>query len=570
MIYFVATSGGIMASPIELLRQGRTDELWLMCCGFIDLSLDHFMNIQKRLLMEQLERLKASHIGNKVMRGATPRTVEEFRRQVPLTSYGDYCPELQERREYALPARPARWIRTSGYSGTYDIKWVPWSRRFEAEMEKALLACVFLSGSRHRGDIRHAREHMKVLYTLGGSEYGTGAMGELLRRSLGFDFLPAEREGLSFTEKVEAGLAEALYRGLDGFGGLPSVLVMVAERMQQRRELDVGFLLNHPAALFRLARGLARSRLAHRPLLPRDLWNIKAIIGGGTDSAVFAGKVEEMWGRRPLELYAGSEGGICAVQTWDGGGLTFVPNLNFLEFIPEEEHSRWRLDHSYRPNTVLLDEVEPDRNYEIIITNFHGGALTRFRVGDMIRIISLRNEACGIGLPQMVFYGRADYLIDIAGLGRLTERIIWEALENTGVSYVDWTARKEVAGGRALLHLYVEPGGMTTTDERSLAEAVGRELDRLDQRYHHNPYQIYGAGPGAAPGAGPELIEVTLLPAGTFAEYTARQQAEGADLGHLKPQHINPTDRVLASLLSPAGAGRGPAGAVPGAAEVVE
>ena len=149
----------------------------------------------------------------------------------------------------------------------------------------------------------------------------------------------------------------------------------------------------------------------------------------------------------------------------------------------------------------------------------------------------------------MVFYGRADYLIDIAGLGRLTERIIWEALENTGVPYVDWTARKEVAGGRALLHLYVEPGGMTTTEERSLAEALGRELDRLDQRYHHNPYQIYGAGSGAAAAAGPGLIEVTLLPAGTFAEYTARQQAEGADLGHLKPQHINPTDRVLASLL---------------------
>lgn len=531
------------------------DELWLMCCGFIDLSIDHFMTIQKRLLLEQIERLKASHIGRKVMHGAAPQSVDEFRRLVPLTSYADYCPELQERREYALPAPPARWIRTSGYSGTYDIKWVPWSRRFEAEMEKVLLACVFLSGSRCRGDIRHAREHMKVLYTLGGAEYGTGAMGELLRRSLGFEFLPADREGLSFTEKIEEGLAEALYRGLDGFGGLPSVLVTVAERMQQRRTMDPGFLLKHPAALLRLARGLVRSRLAHRPLLPRDLWDVKAIIGGGTDSAVFARKVEEMWGRRPLELYAGSEGGVCAVQTWDGGGLTFVPNLNFLEFIPEEEHSRWRLDHSYRPQTVLLDEVEPNRNYEIVITNFHGGALTRFRVGDMVRIISLHNRASRIGLPQMVFHGRADYLIDIAGLGRLTERIIWEALENTGVPYTDWTARKEVADGRALLHLYVEPGEAALR-ESGLAEAIGRELDRLDGRYHHNPYQIYGGGNGAGPG----LVEVTLLPAGAFAEYTARQQADGADLGHLKPRHINPEDSVIASLLSSPPAGGSQAG----------
>ena len=127
-----------MVRPIDLLRQGRKNELWLMCCGFIDLSLDHFMTIQKRLLLEQIDLLKASRMGTKVMRGAMPQTVEEFRREVPLTTYSDYCPELQERREYVLPAKPIRWIRTSGYSGTYDIKWVPWSARFAAECEKVM------------------------------------------------------------------------------------------------------------------------------------------------------------------------------------------------------------------------------------------------------------------------------------------------------------------------------------------------------------------------------------------------------------------------------------------------
>jgi len=44
-------------------------------------------------------------------------------------------------------------------------------------------------------------------------------------------------------------------------------------------------------------------------------------------------------------------------------------------------------------------------------------------------------------------------------------------------------------------------------------------------------------------------VNVTLLPSGTFADYTARRQAEGADLAHLKPPHVNPSEKVLSGLL---------------------
>jgi len=46
-----------MTRPIDLMRQGRKEELWQMCCGFLDLSLEQFMTIQKRLLLEQIELL---------------------------------------------------------------------------------------------------------------------------------------------------------------------------------------------------------------------------------------------------------------------------------------------------------------------------------------------------------------------------------------------------------------------------------------------------------------------------------------------------------------------------------
>jgi hypothetical protein len=280
-------------------------------------------------------------------------------------------------------------------------------------------------------------------------------------------------------------------------------------------------------------------------------------MGGGTDSAVFKRRVEEMWGRRPLELYGGTEGGIYSVQTWDYNGLTFVPNLNFLEFIPEDEHLKWQIDHSYKPKTVLLDELQPNQNYEMIITNLHGGPLVRFRIGDMIRIISLRNEESRINLPQMVFYGRADYVIDIAGLGRLTERIVWEALENTRIPYVEWTARKEVEGDRAFLHLYIEPKYIDGIAERDIAASFSCELQKLDSQYHHNPYNIYDSDTEDRAESESRQVEITLLPQGTFAGFIARRQAEGADLGHLKPPHINPTDSVLAALVPPSSLRRG-------------
>jgi len=43
----------------------------------------------------------------------------------------------------------------------------------------------------------------------------------------------------------------------------------------------------------------------------------------------------------------------------------------------------------------------------------------------------------------MAFERRADDRIDV-GLMRFTEKMIWQAIENTTIPYKDWTARKEI------------------------------------------------------------------------------------------------------------------------------
>jgi hypothetical protein len=369
-------------------------------------------------------------------------------------------------------------------------------------------------------------------------------MAEMLGLQTSVNYLPSMRlaERLSFEGRVRLGFKQALSQGFGYFFGLSMVLVTVGDKFSRSsNKVNIRPLLSQPRALLRLSKGLARSKLARRSMLPRDLWSIKGIICSGLDSWVYRDRIKELWGRYPLDVYTSTEGGFIATQTWDSDTMTFIPTLNFFEFIPEEEHFKWQLDHSYQPKTLLLDEVKAGENYEIVITNFYGGALVRYRIGDMIRITALRNEELGIDLPQMVFERRADDLIDFVFI-RLTEKTIWQAIEKTDIPYEDWTAYKEP--GKPVLKLFIELKDGCRTDEADVADAIREQIIILDSDKGTESLIRDDFA---------EMInfklDVTLLPLGAFASYTAQRQAEGADLAHLKPPHVNPSDKVLALLL---------------------
>jgi len=532
-----------MSRAAELLREGKTEELWQRCCGFIDLSMGEFMAIQKRLLLEQLELLKRCELGRYIVNGANPYTVEEFQEQVPMTTYADYCPVLLEQREDALPAKPILWVQTSGRSGEYPHKWVPISYRFWEEAGRNFSAIAFFAACKERGDIPF-KNGVKLLHAMAQTPYLTGTIAYKLEEELGFEFLPSLRESeeMPFEERVNKGFKMALSEGMTGFYGLAGVLVGIGEKFRQGSgNTKFSQLLSQPRVLFRLAKGVIRSKLAGRPMLPKDLWTLKVIASMGTDSTIYKERIKDLWGRAPLEVYGNSETTVIATQTWDYDGMVFFPNLNFLEFIPEKEHFKWQLNRSYQPKTVLLDEVKAGENYELVITNFHGGALVRYRIGDMIRITALRNEKLNIDIPQMVFERRADDLIDL-GFMRLTERVIWQAIENAKIPYRDWTARKEV-GETAKLHLYLELDDNYTATGEDIATAVYEQIKKLDDGLY-----IYKDLASLEGLIGFKPIEVTLLPTGAFTNYKNQRQAEGAELVHLKPPHINPSDKVLSLL----------------------
>ena len=526
----------------ELLKQGKTKDLWDRCCGFIDLSMDDFMKIQRELLMEQIELLKKCELGNKMMRGAQPSSVEEFRQQVPITTYSDYAPYLLEKREDVLPEKPIMWLWTSGRSGEYPHKWAPFSRRQYDELGDIFLGQLLLATCKDRGDVV-IEEKDTFLYGYAPPPYCTGSCMRRLNDMGAFKIFPPieEAEQMSFEARIEQGIKMGLLEGIDVMPAITSVLVAIGERFSQGGgSKKIGAALKKPKMLPRLLKAVVKSKLAGRPMLPRDVWSIKGMIAGGTDNGIYREKIKYMWGRYPLDVYGLTEGIMIATQTWDYDTMTFFPQLNLLEFMPEKEWNNWLMDKTYPAELLLLDEVKAGENYALVITNFRGGAFVRYFIGDVVKITSLRNEKLNISIPQMIFESRIDGIIDIAGFTRLTEKVIWRAVENSGVLYQDWAIRKEATENKPVLHLYIEPKQGAELDENQISDAIHKHLSLLD-----NDYALLESMLNLKP------LKVTILPQGTFQAYIAKQQAAGADLAHLKPPHVNPTEGQISALLTP-------------------
>lgn len=528
-----------MTTLDELYKQGSNEELWQRCCGFIDLSLTEFMNIQSRLLKEQLTLLKKCELGRNILKGTNPENLTEFRETVQLTNYSDYAPYLLKRRMDVLPRKPIMWQYTSGKYGEYTHRWAPVTSKQMEEIEPLIMALVLFSSCKKRGDVSF-RLHDKVFYGMAPPPYATGSIARALPNEL-FDFLPPinQAEETPFEERIQQGFNMALSEGLDLCLAMSSITVAIGNRFSKTGgNGNFGVLLKKPKVLARLAKGMLKSKLVGRPLLPKDIWSLKGLITFGIDGTIYREKIKEMWGRYPLDFHGCTEAPLIAMQTWDYQGMTFIPHLNLFEFIPETEINKSRNNPLYQPSTLLMDELTPG-NYELVITNFHGGPFVRYRLGHLIKITSLRNEQLNIDIPQMTFLTRVDDQIDIAGFTRLSEKAIWQAIENAGLAYEDWTARKE-SNGVPALHLYIEFKENESTSLQEMTARIHEELKKLDK-----PYAELESFTGLSP------LVISQLTPGTFRLYKEKQQSLGADIAQLKPPHINPSEETIEFLLAP-------------------
>ena len=536
----------------EKLHEYSKEEIWEEYCGFLTLSTEEFMGIQKRLLMEQMELWSSSGLGQSILKGKYPHTIEEFREMVPLTTYEDYAPTLLSKQTSALPGDPVLWLQTTWEGGVHPIKVAPYTKGMLDTFKHNVMSCLVLAASRQKGDFDiSVTDHM--LYALAPLPYATGILPLLFKDEIDIEFLPSVKEAatMSFKERNVQGFKLGMKKGIEYFFGLGSVLYYVSQSITsmqfgRKKSLKEKLLSTSPQMMARYLVAKNKCQKENRELLPKDLFQLKGFMCAGTDNRCYKADLEKMWGISPMEIFAGTEPTCIGCETWSREGVYFFPDACFYEFIPEDELDKNMDNPNYQPRTVLWDEVVPGGIYEIVLTVLKGGAFARYRVGDVFRCTGIGSHLEGNNIPRFQYIDRVPQIIDIAGFTRITEKSINQAIELSRLPIAAWTAKKEFTeNNRPYLHLYVELQRSNLINSavsiRILQDQLGIYFRYLDQDYE-DLKKILGVDPR----------KITLLKCGTFEAY---ERKYGSKIRAMNPETCEINDLLVCHQIDSVGKG---------------
>ena len=534
----------------EKLDKYSKAEIWDEYCGFLDLSMEEYMKIQFRLLKEQIGRYSNCGLGQVIMRGNKPETIGEFQKMIPLTTYDDYQGVLLPKREDMLCGKPVAWLSTTWESGSRPVKVAPYTREMLDVYSRNILAAMILSTSDEKGRFK-VHSGAKVLYGLAPMPYATGLFPLLIDPEIDLKFMPSLKEAkdLSFSQQNKVGFKQAAKVGIDQFFGMSSIVYKITkdfETMFQTGGTSIkGIAGIHPDMLFKIQKAKYLSQRDNRPIKPADLFELDGFVCVGTDTVLYKDELEKAWGRRPLEIHGGTETSCLATETWNKDGLVFFPDNAFYEFIPKSDMLRNEADPNYMPRTFLMDEVEANQEYEIVITIFKGGAFMRYRPGDMYRCIRTHNDKEGLKLPQFEYIDRVPSVIDIAGFTRITERSVNAVIELSGLPLGNWFAVKEYNDDKmSFMHMYVEVKNSAPSAAFLTEQVILDHLGAYFKQYDHDYDDLKRL-------LGFEPIQITVLPEGSIDKY--EEQVNG------KIRKINASNADVIDLLKSLGTpfGRG-------------
>ena len=214
----------------DKLKKCSHEQLWQEYCGFLDMSLADYMYTQRRLMEEQIDLWSKSGLGRQMLRGKTPRTIDDLRAMLPLTTYANYADVLLARRTDMLCGEPAVWIQTTWEGGLRPVKLAPYTRSMLDTYRHNLLATMMMATARKKGDFDLKRGD-RILYGGAPLPYATGLMPSLFDEDIRFTWLPDSNTNsdLSFSQRIKKGFAMAMSGGVDFFFGIGSVANYITE-----------------------------------------------------------------------------------------------------------------------------------------------------------------------------------------------------------------------------------------------------------------------------------------------------------------------------------------------------
>ena len=174
------------------------------------------------------------------------------------------------------------------------------------------------------------------------------------------------------------------------------------------------------------------------PTLIKRLWpNMSVMCGIGTSTFTpFSKKARKLAEGVPFDysIYGASEGLFAAVDELDCPDQLMLVDSCYYEFIPQNEEGG-------EEDIILgIDELEEGREYEIVITNQSG--FYRYRCGDVIKVTGHMNDC-----PYIHFSYRKGQLLNITGEKTSEEHmadVVKQIGRLSGCNINDWAVYSEM------------------------------------------------------------------------------------------------------------------------------
>ena len=530
----------------QKLRKFSKQQLWDEYCGYLELSITEYMYIQRRLMEEQISLWSKSVLGQSILGDKKPKNLDEFRREVPLTSYEDYADILFTREPSYLPEPPVIWIETTWEGGFRPIKIAPYTRRMLDSYKHNIMAMAMLVSGKGKADFNIKPGH-RFLYGGAPLPYETGLIPSLMNEEMRFEWLPDSDEyaDLSFSQRIKKGFKMAFNGGIDYFFAMGSVANYITENFDKQISSggSGGGVQISPVIAARFLKAKYVCRKEHRKIKPVDLFRITGFACTGTDGKCYRDRLADAWGVTPVEVAAGTESTCVGCDTWEQRGMVLFPDSCFYEFIPESEMLRSLEEPGYTPVTCLMDEVKTGGLYELVISVLHGGAFMRYRIGDMYHCLS-----AGSGqLPHLTFVDRVPDVIDIAGFTRITASSMQEVIRLSRLELGDWVLKKEFnQNDDPFLHMYLEIPPDAQASEVVTRTVLTEHLS-LYFKYFDSDYGDLKKLLNMEP------LQITILKYGTIAAYEAKI---GAKLPRINPGMLDVCGLLRQQADSAGGEGR--------------
>ena len=385
-------------------------------------KLNQVATIQANFLRALMQFHQDTELGRE-LNLAEIKTVDQFRQQIPRSSYSQYEPYFERAASgemNVVTPEPMIYMNLSSGS-TGKQKLVPITRRSQRKRAYAnQVALGFAAAAARRRKISLGKMLITTCakpigQTSGGIVYGHVSSNQLRSsHSWVVQAIYAQPlEALFLTDTLARNYISLLFalrnRDLSILSGIfPVILLQLCIYLEKYAEALIDDLGRGEIAdwltletelrekLQRLfaaeperAKQLGQIRQSEGRLLPKFVWPNLALLltARGGPSDFYFEKFPEYFGDLPIfgGTYAASEAVIGSHRDFNTDGVVLAVESNFFEFIPADQWDQ------ANPNTLLPHEVKVGDFYRILVTNYSG--FYRYDIGDVVEVVGFYEQA---------------------------------------------------------------------------------------------------------------------------------------------------------------------------------